>query len=141
MNFFCNGCEQDRDFDTDYGILIITLRDGIKRFCRSCRKPTAAAPDVFWDGKPEENLADDPNTGKARVFSSKSEKAAYLKERGIMEAGDRVHGAPVMIHQNQNRKTDSRPQVQEAIRRAMQMSPDRRRQEFLKIRKEGQRYA
>lgn len=139
MTFFCNSCEKDCDF-LEFSILVIEKwGHGIKRFCRSCRSPKSGVADVFWDGKPEENLADDPNTGKPRVFFSKGEKAAYLKSRGIMEAGDRVHGAPVQIHQNQNKKTDTRPLVQAAIREVMKMSPARRHQEYLKVTKGGRR--
>ena len=138
MKFLCNGCEKDCDFDLDFSLLIITPKNVTQRFCRECRKPKVGVPDIFWDGKPEENLADDPNTGQPRVFFSKGEKARYLQERGLMEAGDRVHGAPVQLSQNQTRKTDSRPQVQEALRKVKQMSPDYRRNEFLRIKKEAE---
>ncbi len=139
MKFFCNCCETEKDF-AEYSILVIEKwGHGIKRFCRSCRSPQAGVADVFWDGKPEENLANDPLTDKPRVFFSKGEKAAYLKSRGIMEAGDRVHGAPVQVHQNQNKKVDSKPMVQAALREVMKMSPSRRHQEYLKIVKQGER--
>jgi len=81
-------------------------------------------------------LADDPNTGKPRVFSSKGEKAAYLKERGLREAGDKVRGAPVMIHQNQNIRTDSKHEVKMALKRVKEMGIDRRRQEYYRIMKQ-----
>lgn len=141
MIFFCNGCEKDRDFDRDYGVLIITVRDGIKRICRFCQRPKAFVPDVFWDGKPEENLANDPVTGKPRVFSSAGEKSTYLKERGLMEAGDRVHGAPVMFHQQQPKKPDTRHEVKLALKKVREMGIDNRRQEYLRITKEGRKYA
>ena len=138
MNFFCNACEKDRDFDTEYSLLIICV-DGktVKRYCRECRSPKAVPPDVYWDGKPEHNLADDPMTGRPRVFMSKGQKAAYLKERGIMEAGDRVHGAPIMAHKEQERKPVSRADVQESLRKVRQMGKDVRRQEYLRIQKEA----
>lgn len=98
---------------------------------------------MFWDGKPEENLADDPVTGKPRVFFSKAEKAAYLKERGLREAGDRLHGAPAELWRNQNQipKTDTRHEVKMALKKVQEMGRDRRRQEYLRIQKEGRRYA
>lgn len=110
--------------------------------CEKCGyAPSNAVPDVFWDGKPEENLADDPHTGKPRIFSSKVEKAAYLRSKGLMEAGDRVHGAPIMFHENQNRKSDTKNEVIETIRKLKQMSPEYRHNEYLKIINKGRRYA
>lgn len=144
MTFFCNNCEQEKDHSLFSLLLIERWGHGIKRFCRECRAPSAGVPDVYWDGKPEINLADDPHTDKPRVFFSKGQKAQYLKDRGLMEAGDRVHGAPVQFHQNQNKKVDTRPQVQEALRMVKQMGSDQRRQAYLKVMKERQqrsRYA
>lgn len=96
--------------------------------------------DVYWDGKPEENLADDPITGKPREFLSKGHKAKYLKERGLVEAGDRVHGAPLSTV-NVSRGTDSKTQVRLALKHVREMGQDVRRQEFLRITKEGRRHA
>jgi len=92
---------------------------------------------VYWDGKPEENLADDPVTGQPPVFFSKGHKAAYLKSRGIVEAGDRVHGAPAMT--STPPKLDSRHEVRMALKKVSEMGRDVRRQEYLRIIKEGQR--
>jgi hypothetical protein len=111
----------------------------LERFCRWCVSGTVSDPDVFWDGKPEENLADDPVTGKPRVFISKGQKAAYLKDHGLMEAGDSVHGAPVMFHREHSRKPDSRHETLMAIKKIKEMGQDVRRQEYLRIKKEGQR--
>lgn len=90
-------------------------------------------PDVFWDGEPEINLADDPNTGKPRVFSSKIEKARYLKERGIVEGGDKVHGAFPRVTNRVERKTDERPQIREILHIWKQMGRDRQKEEYRKI--------
>lgn len=98
-------------------------------------------PDVYFDGKPEENLADDPATGRPRMFGSRGEKAAYLKSRGLMEAGDTVHGAPVEVHRNQERRIDTRHEVQMALKKVRDMGRDNRRQEYLRITKEGQNRA
>jgi hypothetical protein len=138
--FFCNSCERERDFDSEYSTLIVCI-DGktVKRYCRECRRPTSGTPDVYFDGKPEENLKNDPATGKPPVFLSKGAKAAYLKERGMREAGDRVHGAPIMIHMEQNKKIDTRHEVQMALKHVKEMGQDVRRQEYLRITKEGQR--
>lgn len=141
MTFLCNGCEKEIFYGPDYGIMIITIHDEIFRYCRSCRTPKANVPDVYWDGKPEINLADDPNTGKPRIFSSKAEKAEYLKEHGLIEAGDRKHGAPLSMIQEQNQKFDSREEVRKALQKVKSMGRDVRRQEYLKLTKEGRRYA
>ena len=111
------------------------------RICNNCGlSDGGGVPDVFWNGKPEENLADDPNTGNPRIFASKGEKAAYLKEKGLMEAGDKVHGAPWSSLYN-NRRNDSRAEVLQSLRKVKQMGIDVRRQEYLRIIKEGERYA
>lgn len=134
MTFDCFGCNQSRDFDKDFSILIIDVKKNSKRFCKECRSPRNFVPDVYFDGKPEENLADDPNTGKPRVFLSKGQKASYLKERGLMEAGDKVHGAPYSFSQNQNRVVvDSKDEVFKSIKKVREMGRDARRREYLKI--------
>lgn len=137
--FVCNGCQAQKD-DVLLSILIIKeWGKGIERFCRDCHKPNAAIPDVYFDGKPEHNLADDPNTGQPHVFFSKSQKASYLKSRGLQEAGDSVHGAPMQFHQNQDRKIDTRAEVQKALQKVKNMGQDVRRQEYYRIIKEGRR--
>ncbi len=136
--FICGTCEETK---TDWARIVIPEHGALKKICRTCMIPKAGIPDVYFDGKPEENLADDPRTGKPRVFSSKAEKAAYLKERGIVEAGDRVRGAPAMLGSEIPTKRDSRDYVREALQRVKQMGRDVRRQAFLKIVKESQRHA
>src|SRR3990167_10156425 len=133
LKFICNSCEKELDFEK-LSFSIISTNNDYKRFCRDCRTGKSTAHDVFWDGKPEENLADDPITGKPRVFSSKGEKAAYLKEKGLVEAGDRVHGAPLEAHKNQEiKRNDSRHEVKMALKKIKEMGIDVRRQEYLKI--------
>ena len=139
MTFECFECLGQKDFDTEYAILVIEKNKVLKRFCKSCRNPRTYIPDVYFDGKPEENLANDPNTGAPRVFSSPRQKASYLKERGLMEAGDKFHGAPVTFSQNQNRPVvNSKEEVFKAIKKVREMGRDARRREYLKIIKEGQ---
>lgn len=131
--FICWYCEETKD---DFVRIVIPERGkSLHKICRSCMIPKAGIPDVFFDGKPEENLADDPQTGKPRVFASKGEKAAYLKERGIVEAGDRFHGAPFQATAPEKR--NSRDVVREALHRVKQMGQDVRRQAYLKIVKEN----
>lgn len=99
--------------------------------------------DVFWDGKPEENLADGPD-GKPIVFISRGQKARYLKERGICEAGDRFHGAPVSTVGGRDKAADRRKwhtQVIEARKKVESMGRDVRRQALLKVIKESRQYA
>lgn len=141
MTFNCDSCGQERDFYLDYGISIVNSeKHTFIRICRLCRRPKGAVPDVYWDGKPEINLADDPLTGRPRTFSSKGEKSAYLRDRGLQEAGDSYHGAPVSSL-NTRAKPDGRALAMEALRKVKQMGRDNRRQEYLRIIKEGRRYA
>lgn len=85
-------------------------------------------------------MADDPVTGKPRVFLSKGHKARYLRERGIMEAGDKVRGA-FAAAVDQPPRQDSRTLVREAMQKVKGMGRDYRRQEYLRIVKEGQKHA
>lgn len=98
-------------------------------------------PDVYWDGKPEINLADGPD-GKPRVFLSKREKAAYLRERGIMEAGDRVGGAPFQYKREDPSVLKQRriAEFREAERKVKQMGQDQKRQAILKVIQDARRY-
>lgn len=136
MNFYCNGCETTRS-SMDLKRCVIPPEPGkeILRFCRHCVTGTVGVPDVYWDGKEEHGLADDERTGKPRVFSSKAEKAAYLKERGLQEAGDKVRGSYPTIEEPKRR--DSREDVRRAIAEVKKMSPDYRRQKFFEITKRG----
>lgn len=140
MKFNCDSCLTERNFHGEYGILIITPRGQLTRHCRICVNPRVGVPDIYWDGKPEENLADDPLTEKPRVFGSKAEKAAYLREKGIREAGDRHHGAPVMVSRESMSTPsyqESRHEVRMALKKVKEMGQDVKRQAYLKILKEG----
>lgn len=137
MTFSCSGCGKTKNFFSEFKMSVITPEHEKFTFCRDCRSGTAAKPDVFWDGKPEEGLADDPNTGKPRTFGSAGEKAAYLKSRGLHEAGDRVHGAPASSSSLGAMRRDSRHEVRMALKQVREMGRDVRRQAYLKIVKEG----
>ena len=68
------------------------------RGCSDCltEKTPSLSPDVFFDASKGSNQTD-PNLCdryKGKIpFSSKREKAAILKNKGIREAGDKMHGA------------------------------------------------
>lgn len=120
--------------------------DGVREFYEYCEKCGDAGPvcvsDVFWDGKPEENLADGPD-GRPRVFLSKGQKAQYLRDHGILEAGDAVHGAPftaIRHDDGSDRKNRWSAEVREARRKAESMGRDVRRQAVLKIIREARQH-
>lgn len=141
MTFYCDGCHENKGYiDFKRASIGPNKGDKIQRFCRLCVHGNAYVPDCFFDGKPEENLADGPD-GKPRVFLSKGEKANYLKSRGLQEAGDRVHGAPVCISKQTVPKIDSRHEVKMAMKKVQEMGSLARRQEYQRIVKEGQRHA
>lgn len=105
--------------------------------CRHCRKGNVKLPDVFWDGGDEIGLADGPD-GKPLRFSSRGEKARYLEEHGLREAGDTHHGAPISSVESEKRRVEmqrqeSRKQVSENLRRVLSMRPEDRHKEFLRI--------
>lgn len=141
MMSFCNGCQKEVDFKDIVFVVAREKATDLERYCRSCRNPISTVHDVYWDGKPEINLADDPSTGKPIVFSSKGEKARYLKERGLVEAGDRKHGAPIEMVVEEKKESRSKEDVMRALQHVRNMGKDYRRQQYLKIMKEGQRYA
>jgi hypothetical protein len=59
-----------------------------------------------------------------------------------MEAGDKHHGAPMSFINNDSRGTfDSKHEVRMALKKVKEMGQIRRREEFLKIRKENGHYA
>ena len=95
--------------------------------------------DVYWDGKPEHGLADDPATGKPRVFTSKAEKAMYLREKGLVEMGDRVKGAHLGVA-GRRQKPDSRETVREALNEVRSWGREYRHQKFLEVIKNRGRF-
>ena len=135
----CNGCGNAQAYrstiwsEKNEQGEIVTLE-----CCDRCGQTGSAfVPDVYWDGKPEINLADDPVTGQPRTFASKGEKARYLQERGLCEAGDKFHGAPftgVTTKTNNNREI-----VRNAIKWAKGLGIDQRRQELLKIQRAAEK--
>ena len=132
----CNGCGSQTATQLRTGFF--TNEQGEREryeYCNQCSDVSGASlPDVFWDGKPEINLADDPTTGKPRVFASKFEKARYLKERGLMEAGGGYHGCRTSMPPVQEKKTG--PTAAEARAKVAQMGKAYKREQVWKIIKE-----
>ena len=112
-------------------------------FGESNAESRPALPDVYWDGKPEHGLADDPITGKPRVFGSRAEKAQYLRDHNLQEAGDRQGGSPLtprpMEVSDFGQAPVDRESALKALHHVRQMGQDVRRQAYLKIVKEGRR--
>lgn len=108
-------------------------------YCNACGDAGPVyVPDVFWDGKPEENLADGAD-GKPVTFLSRRHKAMYLEERGIYEAGDRFGGAPFTgIATKEKKNPFSKDSVAKARKQVDEMGRDVRRQKVLEIIKKAQ---
>lgn len=118
----CGGCGNTKAFRTR------TFQDGTE-FCDRCGQVgTPWVPDVYWDGKPEINLPDGPD-GKPRVFGSKVEKAVFLKQHGLVEAGDKIRGG-YGVSRPIEQKSDS---ALRALQKVKEMGKDVRRQEYLRI--------
>jgi hypothetical protein len=110
-------------------------------YCNVCGQVgSVGVADVYWDGTPEHGLPDDPKTGEPHVFASRSEKARFLRENHLVEAGDRVHGSMIR-HSRGNDETpqDSRQEVERALAHVRKMGRDVRRQEYLRIVKGSQK--
>jgi hypothetical protein len=64
--------------------------------CNKCSQIGAGQsnPDVYWPGHEykSENLCD--TNGNPILLRSRQHKAQVMKELGVSEAGDRIHGAP-----------------------------------------------
>lgn len=116
---------------------------GNERFIEMCdgcgSVQSVRAPDVYWDGEPEHGLANDPSTGQARVFGSKGEKAAYLREHNLTEAGDRErggfksYGGPRSVDRKLNREI-----VRKSLAEVKSWGQEFRKEAFLKIKKESE---
>ena len=122
-----------------YSARFVKNETGQNVYVESCEKCGDAGnvwlPDVYFDGKPEENLADGPD-GKPRSFASKRDKAIYLKSQGICEAGDTFHGAPftsLVSEDRESRRRRIKQEVVEARRKVQSMSPEYRHNEFMRI--------
>ncbi len=116
-------------------------------YCNVCTGTTAySIPDVYWDGRVEKNLVD--HRGNPVTFTSKRDKARFLKEKGLSEAGDRVRGGTAFDGVFDRRRPDKntiRKEVHESIQMVRQMSPDKRRAEIKRFveqrREQGRHYA
>lgn len=104
-------------------------------YCNVCGELGALyVPDVYFDGKPEKNLAD--VNGKPVEFLSKGQKAKYLKERGMVEAGDRVKGGTAfdgVFRKHAPDRETIRHESALAVKQVREMGKDFKRQEIQKI--------
>lgn len=124
----CGNCGNQKAYRTISG-------NGWESCDRCGEVPSVGVADVFWNGGEEHGLADDPATGRPRVFGSKGEKAAYLRSRNLSEAGDKFHGAPPSVTSAESRQSGL--DAQQAIRLVRSMGADVRRREFNRIMKEA----
>lgn len=130
----CNGCGNTKAYRCtswhENGMML--------ECCDRCgTAKSVAMDDVFWDGKPEINLADDPVTGKPPVFGSRQEKARYLKKRGLVQVDGRNHGG-LGYGQQSGAVDDWRPKIRETRKMVESMGRDVRRQKIWKMIKETQ---
>lgn len=121
----------------DKAYKIIEIVNG-PTYCDRCGYTgTFNLPDVYVDGKPEENLPDDPRTGKPPVFTSRSDKALFLKTHKLIECRGREHGGPAIpATEPAYNKEAAREEARAAISHVQKMGKDYRRQEYLRIVKE-----
>lgn len=124
----CGNCGNQKAYRTISG-------NGWESCDRCGEVPSVGLADVFWDGKEEHGLADDQKTGRPRVFGSRGEKAAYLRSRGLSEAGDKFHGAPPSAASAESRQSGL--SAEQAVRLVRTMGVDVRRREFNRIMKEN----
>lgn len=131
MGLHCRGCGNQEAY-------MINSFVGGPEYCNKCGGATPInIPDVYVDGKPEINLPDDPRTGKPPVFTSKIDKALYLKKHHLVEYFGREHGGPAIPPSvPSSNRVEDRESVLKALSHVKQMGRDYRRQEYLRIIKE-----
>lgn len=109
-----------------------------REVCDRCGSAgSVSVSDVYWDGKPEVNLADDPATGRPRVFGSRGEKARYLKDHGLMQVDGRNHGG-LGYGSSSTVPKDWKPVIRETIRNVQNMGRDVKRSLIWKMLKKSQ---
>lgn len=92
----CSGCKRTIDGVTVRLRRIVTSESRYDKYCISCTTPSEAVKDVWYGYGSgthiEENICN-PETGQPIPFSSKRGKWEAMQKAGVVEAGDRVHGA------------------------------------------------
>ena len=136
MPHTCGGCGNQEAYRTVSGV-------GWE-VCNKCDTSLSTCgnlePDVYCKvGEPEDNLPDDPRTGKQPVFNSKREMADFLKARKLVQVRDRERGGvsiPPSFTGNKSggmdRTSKSWHQSRMQIKHLRDMGIDRRRQAYLK---------
>lgn len=96
--FNCGACGQERE-DGDFSVAKIA-NDKFVKFCKSCSSGSGGTPDVWYgygSGEhTEENIAypkGHPLSGQPIPFHDKRSKLAAMRQAGVRECGDRVHGS------------------------------------------------
>lgn len=92
----CPNCGADA-----YRTRTVWTKHGPVSSCNNCDKlPPVVAPDVYFN-KPyhDEHLADEKHP-HGRFVMSKGHKAQIMKELGLRETGDRVHGSRTKYEKN-----------------------------------------
>lgn len=86
--------------------------------CGNLAMVNAGVPDVFWNGRPYYSEALDVE------FTSRSQKARIMKERGLSELGDRKLGEKNWIEgsrESRRKEFDKeRPMIRENYRRYLE---------------------
>lgn len=116
----CDGCGNPNAFG---------LRRAIGRgwTCNFCDElfSFASTFDVFFDGQSNPNLCDD--LGRPVEFISKGQKSRWMKDRGVQEAGDLVHGARYSAAGPIAReRRDCKEEVRQAVAKARETLYSRR---------------
>jgi len=90
MALDCDGCgnEKAASLFISYG------KEGRICICDRCgHTGIASSPDVYWPGHTYESQNITDRMGKPIPLTSKRQKAKIMKEMGLKEVGDRVHGS------------------------------------------------
>lgn len=90
----CSGCNREDAWNVrtivDKGEFVSSCN-----FCGGYRPAGLEYSDVYFPGPHScQNITDD--NGKPVFFETRSQKAQYMREKGIQEAGDRIRGSYAM---------------------------------------------
>lgn len=87
----CRTCHNDRPITVR---AIYSLKEGIIESCDRCGQVSMPQmPDVYWPGHQHTNPNITDNMGNPILLESRQHKAKIMKQKGIIEVGDRYHGA------------------------------------------------
>lgn len=115
MSMTCRGCQNEKAYQIHGWYDDKTGYNEVCDLCGNLSSSDAAVPDVWWNGRPyySESLGVE--------FTSRSQKARVMKEKGVTELGSQKLGNKTWTEgsrQYRRKQFDKdRPQIREVLKR------------------------